>query len=108
MKSLNTIKFVSNAIEELTKYNEAIAAAKTFEDAKNKARMMMGYIDALTTFLNTMICMENNDFTGDFSEVLDGWMHKMYQTLVDKAVETNQDKDIVWKFLVKRDEYTVM
>ena len=47
MKSLNTIKFVSNAIEELTKYNEAISAAKTFEDAKNKARMMMGYIDAL-------------------------------------------------------------
>ena len=55
-----------------------------------------------------MICMENNDFTGDFSEVLDGWMYKMYQTLVDKADETNQDKDIVWKLLVKRDEYTAM
>ena len=79
MKALNTMKFVSNAIEELTKYNEAVAAAETFEDAKNVARKMMGYIDGLTTFLNTMICAENNDFTGEFGEVLDGWMHKMYR-----------------------------
>ncbi len=108
MKSLSTMKFVSNAIEELTKYDEAIATAKTFEDAKGAARKMMGYIDCLVTFLNTMICTENNDFTGDFEEVLDGWMHKMYQTLVNKATETNQGKDVIWKLLVKRDEYTVM
>lgn len=108
MKALNTMKFVSNAIEELTKYNGYIATAETFEDAKNKARQMMGYIDGLTTFLNTMICFENNDFTGEFGEVLDGWMHKMYQSLVDKAVETKQGHDVEWKLLQKRDEYQVM
>ena len=42
------MKFVSNAIEELTKYNEAIAAAETFENALNVARKMMGYLDGLT------------------------------------------------------------
>jgi hypothetical protein len=108
MKALNTMKFVSNAIEELTKYNEAVAAAETFEDAKNVARKMMGYIDGLTTFLNTMICAENNDFTGEFGEVLDGWMHKMYQSLVNKADEAKQGHDVMWKLLEKRDEYQVM
>ncbi len=108
MKALNTMKFVSNAIENLTEYKAAIAAAETFEDAKNRARMMMGYIDCLNTFTNSMICMENNDFTGDFSELLDGWMFKMYQELVNKADETHQDHDTVWKLLTKRDEYPVM
>jgi hypothetical protein len=108
MKALHTMKFVSNAIEELTKYNEAIAAAETYETAKNRARMMMGYINGLTTFLNTMICMENNGFTGEFSEVLDGWMHKMYQSLVNKAVETKQGHDVEWKLLQLRDEYEMM
>lgn len=108
MKALNTMKFVSNAIEELTEYKAAIAAAETFEDAKNKARMMMGYINGLTTFLNTMICKENNDFTGDFGEVLDGWMHKMYQALVNKADETKQPSEVMLKLLNKRDEYEMM
>lgn len=108
MKSLNTLKFISNAIEELTKYNEAIAAAETYEDSKNVARKMMGYIDGLTTFLHTMMCVENNDFTGDFSEVLDGWMHKMYQSLVNKADETKQGHAVMWALLKKRDEYQLM
>ena len=105
MKALNIMKFVSNAIEELTKYNEAVTTAETFEDAKNVARKMMGYIDELTTFLNTMICVENNDFTGEFGEVLDGWMHKMYQSLVNKARDTKQGNDVMWTLLKKRDEY---
>lgn len=100
-----TLKFISNAIEELTKYNEAIAVAETYEDSKNVARKMIGYIDGLTTFLNTMICPENNDFTGDFGEVLDGWMRKMYQSLVNKARDTKQGNDVMWTLLKKRDEY---
>lgn len=108
MKALNTMKFMSNAIETLTEYKTAIAAAETFEDAKNRARGMMGYIDCLTTFLNTMICFENNDFTGDFGELLDGWMHKMYQALVNKAEETKQPSEVMWKLLTKRDEYEMM
>ncbi|MBU5435538.1 hypothetical protein [Pseudoflavonifractor sp. MSJ-37] len=108
MKNLNTMKFVSNAIEELVEYKAAIAGSKTFDEAKNTGRMMAGYINGLITFLNTMICEENNDFTAEFDEVLDGWMFKMYDAVADKAIETNQDKDTIWKLLVKRDEYTMM
>lgn len=108
MKTLNTMKFVSNAIEALTEYKTAIAAAETFEDAKNVARKMMGYIDCLTTFTNTMICMENNEFTGDFSDLLDGWLHKMYQELINKATATSQNHDTVWNLLCERDKYPML
>lgn len=108
MKSLNTMKFMSNAIENLTEYKTAIAAAETFKDAQKQALAMMGYIDCLTTFLNTMICVENNDFTGDFGELLDDWMHKLYQELAIKADETKQPSEVILKLLNKRDEYEIM
>lgn len=59
MKAVNTFKFVSNAIEELTHYNDSIAVAERFEESKIVAYKMMGYIGSLITFLNTMICEEN-------------------------------------------------
>lgn len=105
MKALNTMMFVSNAVEELTEYKTKIAAAETYEDAKNTARWMMGYIDCLVTFLNTMICKENNDFTAELDDVLNDWMAKMYQAIADKAIETDQPHDVVLKLLQKRDEY---
>ena len=105
MKALNTMMFVSNAVQELTEYKTKIAAAETYEDAKNTARGMMGYIDCLVTFLNTMICKENNDFTAELDDVLNDWMAKMYQAIADKAIETDQPHDVVLKLLQKRDEY---
>lgn len=108
MKALNTMKFMSNAIESLTEYKTAIATAETFEDAKNVARKMIGYIDCLITFTNTMICMENNEFTWGFSDLLDGWMHKMYQELINKATATSQNHDTVQGLLCKRDKYPMM
>jgi len=104
MKSLNTMKFVSNAISNLTEYKTSIATAKTYESARQIANRAIGYIDCLNTFNNTMICHENNDFTPEFGEVLEGWMHSIFQVLADKADETHQDHDIIWKLLQMRDE----
>lgn len=104
MKALNTMMFVSNTIEELTKYGKAVSEAETYEGAKSIARQMLGYIDCMITFNNTMICMENNDFTGEFDDVITEWHRKVYQLLVSKADETKQDRDLIWKLLVKRDE----
>lgn len=105
MKKLNTIQFIANAAEVITSWKEGIARAETYEDAKKKANYLLGYIDCMVTFENTMICMENNDFTADFGEVLDEWKVSVYQALVDKATETKQDHDIIWKLLQKRDEH---
>lgn len=108
MKNLNTMKFISNAVSELNEYKVAIKTAETYDSAKNIARTAFGYLDCMTTFLNTMICAENNDFTEEFDEVLDGWMHKIYQAMVDKAIDTNQESDLIFKLLQKRDEYQPM
>lgn len=105
MKALNTMMFISNAVTELNAYKTRIHEAETYEDAKNVAYQMMGYINSMTTFLNTMICMENNDFTAELDDVLNSWMANMYQALADKAVETKQDHDKVFKLLQKRDEH---
>lgn len=105
MKPINTMKFVANMTEEIVKYKVAIKAAETYEAAKDTARQMAGYIDCGITFLNTMICKENNDFTAEFDEVIEGWQVAMYQLLIDKAIETKQDSELIWKLLRKRDEY---
>lgn len=104
MKSLNTMKFVANTIKELKEYEEVLNKAETYEEAANIARKMIGYIDCMITFNNTMICMENNDFTGEFDEVITEAHAHVYQLLVNKAEKTNQDKDLIWKLLKRRDE----
>lgn len=103
MKALNTMKFISNAVIELNVFKELIATAKTYEKAKEKASAMLGYIDCLTTFLNSMICLENNDFTGDFEEVIEDWQRTAYQALINKAIETKQDNSVVITLCRKRD-----
>ena len=105
MKALNTMKFVNNATIELTKYEARLTSSTTYESAKNTARQMLGYIDCLITFTNTMLCLENNDFTGEFCEVIDEWTSHVYQLLTNKAIETKQDHDTVMKLLQKRDEF---
>lgn len=105
MKNLNTMKFVTNMTEEVSRYKTAIEKAETYEAAKGIAHQMAGYINCGVTFLNTMICMDNNDFTAEFDEVIEGWQVAMYQLLIDKAIETKQSHELVWKLLQKRDEY---
>lgn len=104
MKALNTMKFVNNAAIELTHFKELIATAETYEKAKEKAAAMFGYLDCLTTFLNTMICKENNDFTAEFDEVIEEWQRTAYQAVIDKALETKQDSNVIVALLRKRDE----
>ena len=103
MKALNTMMFVSNAAEEITGYKAAIKNADTYDTAKRIGNMALGYINCTITFLNTMICMENNDFTAEFDEVIEAWKKSIYQAVIDKAIETDQDNDTVWRLLKLRD-----
>ena len=105
MKALNNIKFISEATTTLNDWLKAIEETETYEDAKNKGRIALGYIDCMMTYLNCMICKENNDFTGDLGELLDSMLASVYQKLANKAIETKQGDDIVMKLLKKRDEF---
>ena len=81
--------------------DEAIEEASTYEDAKNKGRIALGYIDCMITYLNCMITMENNDFTGELGELLDSMLASLYQKLANKAIETKQGVEIVLTLLKK-------
>ena len=108
MKSLNTMKFVTNMTEELASYKAEIKAAETYESAKYGALKMLGYINCSITFLNTMICRENNDFTEAFDEVIEGWQRSLYQCLVDKSIETQQPASVTEALCRKRDEFYIL
>lgn len=105
MEQLNTMKFISNAVEKLTEYKNHIKNAENYEKARSKANAMMGYIDCLLTFNNTMPCMENSGFTEDFDDLMRCWCEKTCQALIDKAISTEQKPELILELATIRDKY---
>lgn len=101
MKALNTMVFVTKADAEIRSYIIMVEKAETYEEAKEQAAMAIGYVNGLTTFSNAMICKENNEFTAEYSVVLDNYMADIYQALAGKA-DTPEETD---KLLKLRSEY---
>lgn len=104
MKPLNTIMYISNAAEELADYKVKIIHATDYAEAKRIGNMALGYINCMITFLNTIICEENNDLTGELDEVISSWRKSIYQAVIDKADETKQPSEVILVLLRKRDE----
>ena len=86
MKSMNIFQFVSNASEELTRYEIRMKGAETYDSVKQVGCRMIGYIDCMITVSNTMICMENNEITAMLDDVEMEWLRKTYQAMIDRAV----------------------
>lgn len=107
MKVLNNIKFICEATRTLDSWLNAIGEAETYEKARQKATGCFGFIDCMTVYCNTMICMENNDFTGDLGDTLEAWTASVYQRMADKAIETKQPAETISKLLQMRDEHHV-
>ena len=105
MKQLNTFKFITEAAGRMTEYRKSIAETETLDRAKKIGNKAFGYIDCMITFLNTMICFENNEFTGDFDEVLDDWTRSIYQAVIDKAVSTDAPSDEICELCRMRDNH---
>lgn len=105
MEQLNTIKFISNAVEKLTEYKNHIKNAENYEKARSKANAMMGYIDCLLTFNNTMPCMENSGFTEDFDDLMRCWHEKTCQALIDKAISTEQKPELIYDLRGIQEQY---
>lgn len=103
MKKMNTMMLINNMIVNLCDYKASIKSAETYEDAKRIGSRMVGYLDGAYTVLNTLICEENNDLTAELDEVLTGWEAEIFGTLADKAVETDQDRELILELLKRRD-----
>jgi len=104
MKAMNTMMYVSNLIENLTEYRAKIECAESYEEAKRYGSRMLGFIDGAHTVTNTMICMENNDFTAEMDDVLASWEARIYEALGKKAIEFKQDSELIIKAFSLRDE----
>ena len=63
MKSINTMKFVTEYSKQMTITLARINNADTYDEAKKIANYAMGLVDGMILFTNEMICAENNDFT---------------------------------------------
>lgn len=105
MKAINTMQFITNMSIELSKCVESIRSADSYGDAKKKANYSLGLLDGLHVFVNTMICSENNDFTGDMDDVMVDWMAKIFQALIDNASNNGESAETIFNLCVKRDEY---
>lgn len=103
MKALNPLRYIAEAADRIADYKARIGRAEEYEKARNIGNAALGYIDCMITFLNTMIDLENNDFTGDLDEVLEIWHRDVCQAVIDKAIETHQDHDKICRLLKIRD-----
>lgn len=104
MKSLNVMKFVAQYSKEMAIALDKIENAADYETAKKLANYAFGFLDGMVMFTNAMICKENNDFTGEMSDVEDDWRADIYQAVANVALKTQQSSDEVLRLLTLRDE----
>lgn len=64
----------------------------------------MGYIEALTVMVNTMVCAENNDITAQIEDLTDELTADLYQALVYVADRAGNEEKLC-EYCDKRDEY---
>lgn len=105
MKSINTMKFIVEYTKQITDTLEKIDNSETYEEAKRIGNYAMGLVDGMVIFTNTMICLENNDFTAEMGDVEEDWRADIYQAVADVADRTKQSNDKIIKLLSLRDEH---
>ena len=105
MKELNNIKYITKAAVHIDQLGNHIATAESYEAAKLKASEAIGFVNCMTLYTNTMVATENNDFTGELSDVLDGWMGNIYEALAEKASSTDQPQEVILNLLERRGYY---
>lgn len=107
MNSFNPYKVTAEITKTFSAICGYIKNAENVEDMKKQGSRAIGFIEGCHAMTSGMICFANNDFTGDFSALLDSMAADVYQACIDKALEFGRD-DLFWKYAEKRDEYSEM
>jgi hypothetical protein len=105
MKSINTMKFVTEYSKQMTITLDKIGKAETYDEAKKIANYAMGLVDGMELFTSTMICFENNGFVDEMDDVENSWRADIHQAVADAAIRTKQSADEIVKLLARRDKY---
>lgn len=106
MKALNNLKFIANLTIKVEEYKDRILNAENLEKARAAACALNGFLNCTTTYLNTMIDTENNDFTDELDALIDEWRASMFGTMADKAIELKADPAYIGRLIKRRDEIT--
>lgn len=105
MKSITTMKFITEYSKQMSVTLDEIVKSETYDEAKKIANYAIGLVDGMVLFTNTMVCIENNDFTAEMSDVEDGWRADIHQALAEVAIRTKQPTDEIIRQLNRRDEF---
>ena len=104
MKALNNLKFIANLTIKVEEYKDRILNAENLEKARAAACALNGFLECATTYLNTMIDTENNDFTDELDALIDEWRASMFGAMADKAIELKADPAYIGRLINRRDE----
>lgn len=105
MKGLNIFKMIKEATVQVEGYKADIKNAETYEDAKKVGLQAIGYVNCLITMSNTMICTENNGITQQLDSIENQFLAEIFDAMANKANETKQPTELVFKLYNKRDEH---
>lgn len=105
MKTLNSVKYITESTLVINEWYTHIDNAKTWAEAKRAGNYILGYIDAIITFMNCMIHEENNVFTAELDETINSWMRATYQKMLYKALKLDEPDETIQKLLEKVNEY---
>ncbi len=87
MRKINNTDLVAGSEVEIANYKKWINEAETEERAKAAGNAALGFLNGINITINAMICTENNDFTGDFGEWVDGQERATKQYVKQKCIE---------------------
>lgn len=104
MKNINTMKFIVEYTKQMITTIDQIEKAETYDEAKRIGNYAMGLVDDMVVFTNTMVCVENNVFTQEMSDIEDYWRADIYQAVGNVAIRTKQPTDEIVSQFKRRDE----
>ena len=101
---INMMSIVTGMVSEYWKMVDHIDDAEDFQTAKQLGERAYGFLTAISTMTNEMICTENNDFTADMSELEDNMAASLYDMMVSVAIKFG-DNNKAFEYAKRRDEY---
>lgn len=105
---LSLIKFIVNYSEKITEMLTDIRAAESYDMAKARGNLALGYTDALNTLIDTLDDKpigEPNEPAEELEELVCEWKHKIYTVVLMAAVKTCQPAEEISRVAELRNKW---
>ena len=105
---LSLIKFIVNYSEKITEMLTNIGDAESYDIAKARGNLALGYTDALNTLIDTLDDKpigEPNEPAEELEELVCEWKHKIYTVVLMAAVKTCQPSEEISRVAELRNKW---